>query len=365
MTVPTGQPPVASVLIAGTGLMGTSLGLALRARGVETYLSDRDPTVARAAAELGAGLDRLPPGPVTLAVIAVPPTSVAAVLADLQGKDLAACYTDLASTKAYIQDEVDRLAVDPAGFVGGHPMAGRERSGPGSARGDLFVGRPWVLTPTARTAPDVLGHATAMAELAGATPYVMTPAEHDHAMAVVSHAPHVLAALVAARLADAEPAALGLAGPGVRDVTRVAAGDPALWREILATNSAAVAAILDAVGADLAEVTAELRGQSGPAAGLPATVDALARGNRGVERIPGKHGTPPARYQAVPVVLDDRPGQLAALFGAAGAAGINIEDVRIEHSPGQPVGLIELDVRPEVADDLAGVLRERGWIVQR
>jgi prephenate dehydrogenase len=365
MTVVTGKPPVASVLIVGTGLMGTSLGLALRARGVETYLSDRDPTVARAAAELGAGLDRLPPGPVTLAVIAVPPIAVAAVLADLQGKDLAAGYTDLASTKAYIQGEVERLAVDPAAFVGGHPMAGRERSGPGSARGDLFEGRPWVLTPTARTAPDVLDRVAAVVELAGATAYIMTPAEHDHAMAMVSHAPHVVAALVAARLADAEPAALGLAGPGVRDVTRVAAGDPALWREILATNSAAVAAILDAVGADLATVAMELRDRPGPATALPATVDALARGNRGVERIPGKHSTAPARYQSVPVVLDDRPGQLAALFAAAGAAGINIEDVRIEHSPGQPVGLVELDVRPDVADDLAGVLRERGWIVQR
>lgn len=369
MTAVAGEPPVASVLIVGTGLMGTSLGLALRARGVETYLSDRDPTVARSAAELGAGIDRLPPAPVTLAVIAVPPTAVAAVLADLQGKELAAGYTDLASTKAFIQREVERLAVDPATFVGGHPMAGRERSGPGSARGDLFEGRPWVLTPTARTAPDVLHRARAVAELGGAIPYVMSPAEHDHAMALVSHAPHVVAALMAARLADAEPAALGLAGPGVRDVTRVAAGDPALWCEILATNAAAVAAILDAVGSDLAAVTAELRDQpsqpASPAGALPATVDALARGNRGVERIPGKHGTPPARYQAVPVVLDDRPGQLAALFAAAGAAGINIEDVRIEHSPGQPVGLVELDVRPGVADDLAGVLRERGWIVQR
>jgi prephenate dehydrogenase len=365
MTTAAGTPPVASVLIVGTGLMGTSLGLALRARGVETYLSDRDPTVARAAAELGAGLDRLPPAPVTLAVIAVPPTAVAGVLADLQGKDLAAGYTDLASTKAYIQGEVERLAVDPAAFVGGHPVAGRERSGPGSARGDLFEGRPWVLTPTARTAADALASARAVAELTGATPHVMSPAEHDHAMAVVSHAPHVVAALVAGRLADAEPAALGMAGPGVRDVTRVAAGDPALWREILATNSAAVAAILDAVGADLATVTAELRHQPDPAAALPATVDALARGNQGVERIPGKHGTAPARYQSVPVVLDDRPGQLAALFAAAGAAGINIEDVRIEHSPGQPVGLVELDVRPDLADDLAGVLRERGWIVQR
>jgi len=365
----TATPSVARVLVVGTGLMGTSLGLALRARGVETYLADRDPTVARAAAELGAGLDQLPTSPVALAVIAVPPTAVAAVLADLQGKELATGYTDLASTKAYLQGEVERHSgTDPARFVGGHPMAGRERSGPGSARGDLFEGRPWVLTPSRQTDSAVLATATAVAELAGATPYVMTPAEHDEAMAVISHAPHLVAALVAARLAEADPAALRLAGPGIRDVTRIAAGDPTLWQEILATNAAAVAAILDAVGTDLAAVSAELRtGQAGagPGRALPATVDVLNRGNHGVGRIPGKHGTPPARYQAVPVVLADRPGQLAALFAAAGAAGINIEDVRIEHSPGQPVGLVELDVRPEAADDLAAALRQRGWIVQR
>ncbi len=362
----TGTVPVSSVLIVGTGLMGTSLGLALQARGVAIYLTDRDPTLARTAAELGAGTDQPPTEPVDLAVIAVPPTAVAAVLADLQGKQLAAAYTDLASTKAHIHAEVARLGADPASFVGGHPMAGRERSGPGSARGDLFEGRPWVLTPTGQTAPAALATVQAVVALTGATPYLMAPSEHDHAVAVVSHAPPPVAALVAARLADAEPAVLALAGPGVRDITRVAAGDPALWREILATNSPAVAAILAAVGADLAAVGAELANPGPvPPAALTATVDALTRGNRGVARIPGKHGTPPARYATVPVVLDDRPGQLAALFAAAGAAGINIEDVRIEHSPGQPVGLVELDVRPEAADPLAAALRAGGWIVHR
>src|SRR4030095_1116526 len=137
---------------------------------------------------------------------------------------------------------------------------------------DLFEGRPWVLTPTARTAADALASARAVGEPTGASPHVMSPAQHERA---------------------------------------TAGGDAAPWRGLLATNSAAVAAILDAVGADLATVTAELRHQPDPAAALPATVDALARGNQGVERIPGKHGTAPARYQSVPVVLDDRPGQLA------------------------------------------------------
>lgn len=356
---------VDSVLIVGTGLMGTSLGLALRSHGVRTYLTDRDPATARAAAELGAGIEAPPTHQVDFAVIAVPPSAVAAVLVDLQGKGAAAAYTDLASTKAAVQRDVERSAADPASFVGGHPMAGRERSGPGSARGDLFEGRPWVLSPSVRTSPGTLAGARALAELVGATPYLMTPTEHDEAVALVSHAPHVLAALVAARLAEADPAALRLAGPGIRDITRVAAGDPQLWREILATNATAVAAVLDSAAADLLAVAAELRNTPGPRAPLDTTVAVLSRGNRGVASIPGKHGAPPARYASVPVVLADRPGQLAALFAAAGAAGINIEDVRIEHSPGQPVGLVELDVRPDAAAGLAAALRSRGWTVHR
>ncbi len=97
---------------------------------------------------------------------------------------------------------------------------------------------------------------------------------------------------------------------------------------------------------------------------LAQVVDVLARGNAGYARIPGKHGTPPARYSVVPVVIPDRPGALASLFADAGEAGVNIEDVSIEHSPGQPVGLVELSVKPAAAERLVRELRSRGWTVQ-
>jgi prephenate dehydrogenase len=90
----------------------------------------------------------------------------------------------------------------------------------------------------------------------------------------------------------------------------------------------------------------------------------LQRGNAGQSRIPGKHGAPRAVYAAVPVVISDAPGELARLFAAAGAAGVNIEDVRIEHSPGQPVGLVTLQVAPESAEPLTARLTERGWTVR-
>jgi prephenate dehydrogenase len=343
--------------------MGTSAGLALRSKGVETYLADRDAGAARLAADLGAGRDEPPARQVDLAILAVPPQVVPDLLVDLQSKAVARAYTDLASTKGYVQRAAAAAGVDLAGYIGGHPMAGRERSGPAGARADLFEGRPWVLTPTDQTAPGVRDLALGAVRLCGGLPIMMKADEHDRAVALISHAPHLLAALVAASLEQADEAAVALAGTGIRDVTRIAASDPGLWRQILATNAPAVAEVLGRIGADLQRVAAEL-GTAGPSdRPLPATASLLARGRRGEARLPGKHGTAHVDYAIVPVVLPDRPGQLARLFTDAGNAGVNIEDVRIEHSPGQPVGLIALAVQPELGDRLAAALAERGWTV--
>lgn len=352
-----------SALIVGAGLMGASVALALRSRGVDTYITDRDPAAARLAADLGAGTDAPPAHPVDVAVIAVPPSGIVPVLLDLQGKRIAAAYTDLASTKSHIQVAATAAGVDLGAYVGGHPMAGRERSGPGAARADLFQGRPWVLTPSAATLAATVAAAETVVGACGATPVVMTAAEHDRAVALVSHAPQVVASLVAARLVDAPAGAVALAGQGMRDVTRIAASDPGLWREILATNATAVADVIDALREDLVRVAAELRATAGPTDPLSATVGLMSAGNAGEARLPGKHGAPHTDYAVVPVILPDHPGQLARLFTDAGVAGINIEDVRIEHSPGQPVGLVELAVAPAVADRLIEALRARGWSV--
>jgi prephenate dehydrogenase len=351
------------VLIVGAGLMGTSAGLALQSKGVETYLADRDAGAARLAADLGAGRDEPTRQQVDLAILAVPPKVVPDLLVDLQSKAVARAYTDLASTKGYVHRAAAAAGVDLAGYIGGHPMAGRERSGPAGARADLFEGRPWVLTPTDQTAPGVRDLALEAVRLCGGVPVVMAADEHDRAVGLISHAPHLLAALMAARLEQADEAAVALAGTGIRDVTRIAASDPELWRQILATNAPAVAEVLDRIAADLQEVAAELGRAGAPDPPLPATAGLLARGRRGEARLPGKHGTAHVDYAIVPVVLPDRPGQLARLFTDAGEAGVNIEDVRIEHSPGQPVGLIELAVQPEMGDGLAAELAARGWTV--
>ncbi len=152
-------------------------------------------------------------------------------------------------------------------------------------------------------------------------------------------------------------------------MTRIAASDPELWTQILGANAAAVAEVLEGVRDDLAralDALSALAGESptAPARGARATVAGLvARGNAGQQRIPGKHGAPHTSYAAVPVVVPDRPGELARLLHDVGAAGVNLEDLRLEHSQGQPVGLAEVLVVPEAAAGLVAALRELGWTV--
>lgn len=367
---------IRSALVVGTGLIGTSVGLALRRAGVAVQLLDRDPVALQRASDLGAGTrpgtgtctgtgtgDHSGDGPADVAVVAVPPDAVAEMVGFVLRSGLAHCVTDAASVKRPVLAGVAAAGVDPALFVGGHPMAGRERSGPGAARADLFEGRPWVLTPTPATSGTTLERAEEVATRCGAVPVLMAAGEHDAAVALVSHVPHVVASLLAARLVDAPAEAVGLAGQGIRDVTRVAASDPVLWTAILAGNAAPVAEVLGHLRHDLDRVLAALA-SSAPAADR-ALPELLRRGNAGRHRLPGKHGSTAQPYTGVPVVVPDRPAQLARLFADVGDAGVNVEDVAIEHSPGQPVGLVELAVRPEVADELASALRARGWTVHR
>jgi prephenate dehydrogenase len=357
------------LVVIGAGLIGTSIALAVRAKGGQVWLADRDPASLRLAVELGAGVPLPDAGldePAVLAVIAVPPGAVAATLLDAQKRGLARAYTDVASVKARPLLAAAELGCDLSTFVAGHPLAGRERSGPAAAQADLFLGRPWAMCP-AGSSPEAVAAVTELAGICGANPLTMDALEHDKAVAVVSHGPHVVSAAVAARLADAEDTALGLAGQGVRDVTRIAASDPALWIGILTANAEPVADVLDGVAGDLALAAAMLRASvESPAIAEVASGkidELLRRGNTGRGRIPGKHGGRAREYAVVAVVIPDRPGELARLFDAGRAAGVNIEDVSIEHSPGLPLGLAELSVRPEEAERLTAELRTRGWSV--
>jgi prephenate dehydrogenase len=365
----------ASAVVIGAGLIGTSVALALRGHGIAVWLQDADPAAARLASGLGAG-DLLPAsgppgGPADIVVLAVPPAAVGAELKTAQERNLARCYTDVASVKELPVRLARELGCDLRSYVPGHPLSGRERSGPAAARADLFLGRPWVICPLAETAAEATFLVTGLALACGAQPVQVSAAEHDQWVALVSHAPHAVAAAMAARLESAPPGALALAGQGLRDVTRIAAGDPGMWVQILAANAGPASQVLRAVAADLdhaAGVLDRIAGRDDAAARELAgkeLAELLERGNAGVGKIPGKRGGPAPDFVVVQVIIPDQPGELARLFAAAGNAGINIEDVDIEHSPGLPVGVAELWVRPEASDQLSAVLAAGGWPVRR
>jgi prephenate dehydrogenase len=345
----------------GTGLIGTSVGLALRRHGVTVHLTDRDPATARRAADLGAGGTVPPPEQVDLAVVAVAPSATAGVLAGLVAGNAAATVVDTAGVKAGVLRDV-RAETGPAPhLVGTHPMAGRERSGPAAASADLFEGRPWVVVAADADQTSVR-RAETLVRMCGGVPVRMGAEEHDVAVALVSHVPQVAATLVAARLADTDAGTLALTGQGLRDVTRVAASDPDLWVDVLAANAGPVLRVLSELRQDVDAVLHALQELAeDPEWGRTALREVLVRGNAGRSRLPGKHGGRPAPYVAVPVVLPDRPGELARLFAVSGEAGVNIEDVRIEHSPGQPVGLVELAVAPDAEERLVRALEHGGW----
>ncbi|MFW3465514.1 prephenate dehydrogenase [Streptomyces sp. 058-1L] len=358
-----------TALVIGTGLVGTSAALALAGRGIHVHLVDHDPESSRTAAALGAGTDEPPEGRVDLAVVAVPPAHTATVLAAAMRAGAARGYLDVASVKGGPRRELEALGVDLTPYIGTHPMAGKERSGPLAATADLFEGRPWVLTPTRDTDTEVLNLALELVALCRAVPVVMDADAHDRAVALVSHTPQLISSMVAARLEEADETAVRLCGQGIRDVTRIAASDPRMWVEILSANPGPVADVLAGVAADLEETVTALRGlhssdEEKRRAGTEAIEDVLRRGNAGRVRVPGKHGAAPAAYETVAVLIGDKPGELAAIFADAGRAGVNIEDVRIEHATGQQAGLVQLMVEPSAAPALGAALTERGWSIR-
>jgi prephenate dehydrogenase len=364
---PTGP---ASVVVIGTGLIGTSVALAVREHGAVVWLQDRDPESVRLAADLGAGqalpADGGPDGPADVAVLAVPPGAVAGELRAAQQRGLARSYTDVASVKELPLAGARELGCDLASYLPGHPLSGRERSGPAAARADLFVGRPWVICPQPENTEETIHAVRTLAQACGAQPVEVSAAEHDRWVALVSHAPHVVAAAMAARLEQAPGSALALAGQGLRDVTRIAASGAEMWQQILAANAGPAGAVLSDVAAELAQVAEALMSlAAGDEQAAKQLADLLQRGIAGVARIPGKRGGPARDFTTVQVVIPDRPGELARLFQAAGEAGINIEDVSIEHSPGLPVGVAELWVRPEAIAPLRAALAAGGWPVRR
>ena len=329
------------LVVIGAGLVGGSIALAARAAGVARItLVEVDEGVAARARELGLAeevtgdLDAAVEG-ASVIIAAVPAGAVEEVLVRAAAAAPAtALLSDAASLKsASTLNVTSRLRDEgrgPARFVGGHPMAGSERSGPEAADAQLFQGASWVLTPTAATADDTLARLSALVRRFGARVVALPPERHDELVAIVSHLPQVVASSLAAVAADAVDSAgdavLAVAGGGFRDTTRIAASDPGLWVPILRGNRTAVLDALDAYGDTLARLRGALAGER-----WDEVQQLLARASTARQRLVPKAA--PSALADVVVPLDDRPGQLATATTALGAAGINVEDLTMRHAP--------------------------------
>ena len=341
------------VRIVGSGLIGTSIALALSTRGICVQMIDSNLDRAALAQDLVGtqGVEQ-----VDFVVLALPTSQLSQVIQAEFALNPKSVFIDVGSIKTKPLHEIELIPGLSRRFCGSHPMAGREIGGPEAARSDLFQGRAWIYTPTLDCDPDVLTNVVELIGTLGATPIQMTPDEHDAAVALISHLPQISASLLAKQLRLGPQAWLALAGQGVKDSTRIAASDPRLWREIIAMNRERVRPLLIKMNEDLSNLLREFDDDD--------AIEAfMAAGQAGRGRIPGKHGGRPRDYTHLPIVLEDKPGQLAALFHECAEAKVNIEDLSIEHSPGQFTGLITLALSAIDAEKLSDHLATRGWNV--
>lgn len=338
------------VRIVGSGLIGSSIGLALTAKGISVTMVDIDPAAAKLAQDL---MGSTPSEKSEVTLVASPLSTVSEVIKGEIQQGLNLGFIDISSVKVKPILEVSALDLDMSYFLPSHPMAGREVGGAESARADLFQGRPWIIDSRGvRT--ELLEAGREIIEICGAHLIDMPAAEHDRAVALVSHLPQIMSSALAATLEGAPAQWLDLAGTGLRDTTRIAGSNPVLWREILVANQEALTPLLDAVIEDLKNLQLSLSSQN-------EVEEFIKSGNRGRSMIPGKHGGVARNYTFLPVVIEDKPGQLAALFDECASAQVNVEDLTIEHSPEQYTGLITLALSKDDAEKLYRHLLAQGW----
>jgi prephenate dehydrogenase len=346
--------PGASVHIVGAGLIGASIGVGLTAEGWPVTIDDRDAKAAKLARDIGAGGVRASDDAPDLVVVAVPPAAAADAVVSALRAWPEAVVTDVASVKEPIARAVEATSQGRR-YVGSHPMAGREVSGGLAAQGDLFRARPWVLCPNGASA-SAQALVRAAAEALGGDVVVMDAARHDAAVARTSHAPQVAASAVAAALAGLDPEDVALSGQGLRDVTRIAASEPEMWADIARLNEGHLRETLRHIIGDLEKV----REATDAGAALGALIE---RGRKEVARIPGKHGDKRREWSDVVVIVPDEPGELLRLLTAVAEEYVNVEDLAIEHSPKQPVGLVRVSVLASRAEPLIKALQAEGWEV--
>ena len=344
---------LSSVRIVGSGLIGTSIGLGLVQQGVSVQMIDADPKAQSLANDLVGGVEVVDP---EIVILAMPTSQLSAVIDSENQLNPQSTFIDVGSVKNEVVLHVESISGLSRRFVPTHPMAGREIGGAGSARADLFQGRSWILTPSADLQPQSKDLALKLIAHLGASPIELSATDHDQAVAKISHLPQIAASLIAKQLTGTPAEWMELAGQGLRDTTRIAGSDESLWKEIIYSNRAELEQLLINLQNDVAQMIESLDN--------PEKIALLmAQGRAGKALIPGKHGGKAREYWYLPIVIDDKPGQLGAIFNECAAMEVNVEDLNIEHSPGQLSALITLALSENDATKLSNHLAAIGWNV--
>jgi len=344
---------LAKVRIIGSGLIGTSIGLGLVQRGIAVEMVDSDPSAQALAKDLTGGVAVVDP---ELVIFALPTSQLSQVIQGEIALNPQSTFMDVGSVKNEVVLQIKTFAGLSTKFLPTHPMAGREIGGASSARADLFQGRSWILTPEPDCAPESKNLALELIKCLGATPIELSALDHDAAVAKISHLPQIAASLMAKQLTGTPLEWMELAGQGLRDTTRIAGSDEQLWKEIIYSNRSEISVLLTSLQNDLTQMIAALDDPDKIAA-------LIAAGRDGKALIPGKHGGIAREYAYLPIVIDDKPGQLGAIFNECAAMQVNVEDLNIEHSPGQLSALITLSLSSQDAEKLSAHLTSIGWNV--
>ncbi len=344
------------VHVVGAGLIGTSIALGLKQVGFQLSIEDENPTSELLAQSLikQPAMQDVP----EVIIIATPILAIPSLIKEYASQYPQSTLMDIGGLKSDVLHEIENFSEISSRFCSTHPMAGREISGPAGARGDLFEGRIWIYTPTYSSSERAISSALEIISGLGGKPVLLGAKEHDDAIAGVSHLPQIVSSLLSATLSEMSDRDIGLAGQGLKDVSRLAASNPNLWGELLHANSEAVGALLTEFAHQLEDLSISLQNDD-----LRKTVEILEKGRANHARIPGKHGGKKRDYWYLPIVIDDRPGQLAKIFDSCASVAANVEDLSIEHTPGQESGLVTLSLSHVDAVKVYDHLLIDGWKV--
>ncbi|CAB4604881.1 MAG: prephenate dehydrogenase/arogenate dehydrogenase family protein [Actinobacteria bacterium] len=346
---------ISKVKIIGSGLIGTSIGLALKSAKIKLEMVDLDPNSAKLANDLVGGVNLTEP---EVVIVSAPISNNLELILESLKLYPEAIVIDIASVKSNLSLKVAELSANTQNFISSHPMAGREVSGTQSARADLFSGRAWIGIKSANSSERSTKLLAEIVEICGATLYWVEEVDHDKLVAAISHLPQVLSTTLANLVGNLDGRSLNLSGQGLRDMLRLSSSNGQLWSQLMIANKSSLSSEIDKFLELLTKFNDAIKSEN-----YKEIETFFNAGNLANEKIPGKHGLKIRKYSYLPIVIMDEPGQLAKIFNECAQINVNIEDLSIEHSPGQQTGLITLALNQNDAERLFIHLKSTGWNV--